>query len=128
MVVDDVGGMVAFDPGSGAHQLREVVDAGNRLSAVACASVTDCVAVDGRGRALQGDPDAPSSWTIEPIVGADSLTAVACPAIDECVAVDDSGDETVGSREPHVLVRAQLIAAATELVRRALRSLRVEVT
>ncbi len=40
------------------------------LTGVACPSASQCVAVDGSGRAVVGDPGNPGSWTVEPIAGA----------------------------------------------------------
>jgi Alpha galactosidase A/Alpha galactosidase C-terminal beta sandwich domain len=71
-------------------------------SAIACPTVTLCVAVDRAGDVLQTtDPGAAGpSWSPpEPIDPGHALSALACPSASLCVAVDDNGSE-LASTDP----------------------------
>ena len=74
-----------------------MIDADGVLDAIACPTLTDCVAVDGSGQAIEGDPQGTAPWVAQTIADADALTAVSCSAGARCVAVDDAGDAFAGN-------------------------------
>ncbi len=68
------------------------IDGGQALSAVSCASLGLCVAVDGAGGALAStDPTVGASWSGRQIDGGHALKAVSCPTAGLCVVVDGEG-------------------------------------
>ncbi|HEY1458398.1 MAG TPA: hypothetical protein VGF15_07755 [Solirubrobacteraceae bacterium] len=72
------------------------IDPAHRLSAISCASMSLCVAVDQSGDALfSNDPAATSpSWsTPAPIDPGQKLLALSCASAALCVAVDSAGAE-----------------------------------
>jgi hypothetical protein len=76
-------GPVAIDPQAG----------GVPINRVACASLTQCTAVDGVGHAVTFNPESPHGVTTATI-GTHSLSGIACPSSAQCTAVDVSGNET----------------------------------
>jgi hypothetical protein len=71
------------------------------LSAVSCAGVSLCVAVDGDGGALSATnvTGAPAVWSRAVIDPGRMLTAVSCPSAELCVAIDAAGN-LVSSTNP----------------------------
>ena len=65
---------------------------GIALDAVACASTSQCTAVDGQGREVTFNPGLPES-AVAAVVSNYALVAVACPASTQCTAVDIDGRE-----------------------------------
>ena len=92
VAVDTLGNAVTFNPRSRHAATPKAIDPGHALTAIACPSATECVAVDSAGRALQGAPGN-HAWTVEPLPDATALLGVACVSASECVAVDDAGQE-----------------------------------
>jgi hypothetical protein len=67
---------------------------GNPIDALACPSISLCVAVDNDGHAVTSTdpPGGARTWHPADIDGFTSLTGVSCPSISICVAVDSAGD------------------------------------
>ena len=86
-----VGGVeLTFDPES--PGIPTSVPAASPLSALACTSASQCVAVGGSGETTF-NPDSsglPTSYTVD---GAYGLSAVACPSASQCTAVGSAGAE-----------------------------------
>jgi Tol biopolymer transport system component len=72
------------------------------LSAVACPSVSLCVAVDSIGDvATSTDPGGGrSAWSVADVARTTSFSSISCPAADLCVAVADGGGEVFTSTDP----------------------------
>jgi hypothetical protein len=80
------------------------VDAGHKLTAIACPAATLCVAVDDAGRAVVGTRSASAaawSWSTFAIDGGRTLSSISCPSTALCVAVDGEGRAIIG-RNPSV--------------------------
>ena len=66
---------------------------GQSLAGVACASPSQCTAVDSTGREVTFDPNAPGTSTPSSVDPGNKLGAVACVPPSQCTAVDNAGDE-----------------------------------
>lgn len=97
--VDAAGDEVTFDPGAPSQAFALAIDPGNQMTAVACRTPTDCVALDRVGRALEGDPRGTGAWAAQQI-SANSLVDVSCRSALECVAIDQPGNVFLGSSGP----------------------------
>jgi hypothetical protein len=75
--------------------------------------VTDCVAVDDGGDAVEGNPQAGAPWMVTRITGADSLTGIACSSAAQCVAVDDAGSAWAGANPAEPTGRAPTVFSQT---------------
>ncbi len=62
------------------------------LDAVACASATQCTAVDAGGGVVTFDPVAATAPTAATIDSGNALSAIACPSRAQCTAVDAVGE------------------------------------
>ena len=65
-----------------------LVDSGNRLVAVSCASSSFCNATDNHGQALTYN----GTWMPTMITGNDNVPGVSCPTTSFCAAVDSEGN------------------------------------
>ena len=105
--VDDGGGAVTFDPGTGSLTSGpSAIDADKLLLSVACPATNQCTAVDNVGQAVTFDPTSGMVTAgVSTIDGGNGLYSVACSSGDQCTAVDDVGqavtfdpDRRVGHR------------------------------
>jgi hypothetical protein len=86
----------ALAPGAGAAALRWSgplpIDhrAGVTLTALACPSAQECVALDSFGRVVTYDPVSPGDPRAVVIAG-DGLAAIACPGVAQCTGVTAAG-------------------------------------
>lgn len=84
---------VVVDPTGGPNH------SGGYLDAVACASSTQCTAVDGGGTGeVTFDPFHPESAHLVTI-DSQPMAGVACPSLTQCTAVDTVGSTRTGGRE-----------------------------
>jgi hypothetical protein len=65
----------------------------SELNAIACPSVSECVAVDGPGNVVTFDPSSPQGWTAYRVDRGEYPQAVACPTATQCTEVDARGWE-----------------------------------
>jgi hypothetical protein len=72
------------------------IDSAGAMSAVACASTTQCTAVDLTGNEVTFNPDAQGSPTEAAIDAGYQLFAIACPSVTECIA---AGSTVTGSTQ-----------------------------
>ncbi len=117
--VDQGGREVTFDPNAPGEPTAVMVDppspgppsppafelsgtSESRVTGIACASRSQCTAVDSAGREVTFDPSAPGAPTpvlIDPpsfiglMQGWSATTGVTCPSAAQCTAVDSSGSE-----------------------------------
>jgi hypothetical protein len=87
----------SFDPSSLSSATYADVPGSDLFAAVACPSVTECVAVDDLGDESTFSPtDAGDGQTanVDDVNEFDDLNAVACPTTTQCTAVDVNGVET----------------------------------
>lgn len=78
---------------SPSQQIDSGAPAGNGLDSVACPSISQCTAVDGRGAEVTFNPASPGTPTPVVIDPGAKLADVACPSASQCTAVDFSGAE-----------------------------------
>jgi hypothetical protein len=65
-----------------------------QVAAVACPSITECIAVDHHGREVTFNPASPHAAVPTAIDGNEQpLYGVACPSVTQCTAVDDHGGQ-----------------------------------
>jgi Alpha galactosidase A/Alpha galactosidase C-terminal beta sandwich domain len=82
----------SFDPGDRPPTWSgESVEGDPQLSAVSCAPVGPCVAVDRAGDAFVARSPGISKWSKWSFAGTPALTGVSCPSASLCVAVDEGG-------------------------------------
>jgi hypothetical protein len=100
VVADGPGGEeLTFDPAAAGSPTSLMTDGDSNaeLFGVACASVTECNAVDYLGRAVTFDPEPPAvAGAVQTIPGAVGLDAIGCSTSGQCVAVDRVGDAFLG--------------------------------
>jgi hypothetical protein len=64
------------------------LNSGSGFYSLACASGTQCTAVDGHGQEVTFDPSSPGTTTPTTIDSGNVLHGVACPSSTQCTAVD----------------------------------------
>jgi hypothetical protein len=74
-------------PAAWSGPLRVDLSGGTTLTAVACPSINQCVAVDNEGRIVTFDPAAPQTAAAVSVAPGQLLSSVACPSTSRCVAV-----------------------------------------
>jgi hypothetical protein len=91
VTVDNQGNIFAST--SAGTSWSEQYDVGNKLTSVACASSSLCLAVDTAGNVTTFDPAVPPPSHQQPIDGPNSVNAVSCvPSSSDCVVSDSRGD------------------------------------
>jgi hypothetical protein len=89
------------DAFSGPGPTAQDAAGGVPLRAVACASVSQCTALDNKGREVTFDPTSPGVPTPIPIDPEKHLAGLACPSVSQCTAADHDGREvTFNPRSP----------------------------
>jgi hypothetical protein len=78
---------------SASKQIDTGAPAGLGLDSVACPSLSQCTAVDGRGAEVTFNPASPGTPTPVTIDSGAKLLGVACPSSSQCTAVDSIGAE-----------------------------------
>jgi hypothetical protein len=63
------------------------------LTAIACPSASECVAVDSTGEEVTFDPSAPGTPTPATIDAGTGLVMLACPSTSQCTAIDGNGQQ-----------------------------------
>ena len=89
---------VSTHPSRGARAWRTIaIDQGHRLTAIACPSSRQCIAVDDGGRILSSSrPATASAWHVADTVP-EALEAVSCASSRLCVAVGADGAAVTGA-------------------------------
>jgi hypothetical protein len=112
-VVDSGGREVTFDPTAPGTPTADTVDptynvggtvGSTWVTAVACAAVWQCTAVDSIGNEVTFDPSAPgkptpTNVTVLPILYR-GFAAVTCPSVSQCSAVGGGGEVTFDPQAP----------------------------
>jgi hypothetical protein len=85
------GQEVTFNPTAPGTPTPVTIDSGAFLGAVACPSVTECVAVASFGGRLTFNPTSPGTPT--PVATGSGVFALACPSVTQCTGVGPTGYE-----------------------------------
>jgi alpha-tubulin suppressor-like RCC1 family protein len=107
-----------FDGQLGYGNTNNVTDpsAGQPLSVVACASSTECTAVDRSARQATFNPTTPSPPTSTPVDTGNAVTGAVCSLPSQCIVVDRAGQEVTfnpgvpDSQEPATIDKTNVLS------------------
>lgn len=102
-------GEITFAPLATGSRRFVRLPGGPPLRALACPSVSECVAVNGGGHAVKFNPRAPRHPRVVDIApSGGGFAAIACPAVRQCTAVGSS--DRVVTFDPRLPTHARIVA------------------
>lgn len=93
---------VTFNPANGSLKGKAAINTGPELTALSCATASECVSADPDGRVAEFDPAKPSTGVRSAVIESNPGTlSVSCPTATQCATFDSSGNEV--TFDPHHL-------------------------